>query len=116
MKAATFSNGLETIDQSAFSETSLENVELPASLRKIAQGAFAKCESLRTVKFGDGLEALGSDEYQDNDNMLRGVFEKSSVESVDLPFTLKRIEYSAFKNCHSLISIELPQQLESIGK
>ena len=68
------------------------------------------------MKFGDGLEMLGTDEYSDNGKMFYGVFEESSVENVDLPSTLKKIEYSAFENCHNLISIELPQQLESIGK
>ena len=116
MKAATFSDGLETIDQFAFAETSLEDVELPASLRKIAQGAFAGCKNLKTVTFKDGLEVLGTDEYDDDGEMLCGVFEESSVKNVDLPFTLKRIEYRAFENCYNLISIELPQQLESIGK
>ena len=91
-----FSDGLETIDQSAFFETSLENVELPASLRKIAQGAFYKCKNLRTVKFNTGLEVLGRDEYHDDDEMWYGAFEKSALERVELPSTLKRIEYCAF--------------------
>ena len=51
----------------AFMESGLENVELPASLRTIAQGTFAKCESLKTVKFSEGLEALGTDEYPPKD-------------------------------------------------
>ena len=55
-------------------ENGLENVELPASLRTIAQGAFYKCKSLRTVKFSEGLEVLGTDEYTDDGKMWLGVF------------------------------------------
>ena len=48
-------------------ESGLENVEFPASLRTIAQGAFAECANLKTVKFGEGLEVLGTDEYPSKD-------------------------------------------------
>ena len=89
---------------------------LPASLRMIAQGAFAKCKSLKTVEFSEGLEVLGTDEYTDKGGMWYGVFEESSIESVDLPSTLKKIEYSAFENCKNLKHIELPDKLEYIGK
>ena len=33
----------------------------------------------------------------------------------ELPLTLKRIEYRAFKNCNNLKAIELPDKLENIG-
>ena len=94
----------------------LENVELPASLRTVAQAAFAKCENLKTVKFSEGLEVLGEDEYDDDGNMWFGVFEDSSVESVELPSTLKRIEYCAFQDCENLKSINLPTSLQYVGK
>ena len=67
------------------------------------------------MKFGEGLEILGTNEYPDNGNLWYGVFEESSIESVELPSTLKRIEYWAFENCKSLKSITLPDKLEYIG-
>ena len=54
---------LEKIDLFAFFQTDLEIVQLPPSLRVVAQGAFASCKSLRSVKFSEGLEVLGTDEY-----------------------------------------------------
>lgn len=71
-------------------------MKLPGPLREIAQGAFAECKNLKTVKFSAGLEVLGTDEYMDDGKSWYGVFEASSVEWVDLPTTLKRIEYNAF--------------------
>ena len=77
MKNVIFSNGLESIDLFAFAGTGLENVELPSSLRTVAQGVFAKCESLKVVKFGEGLEVLGTDQYPPKDTTFSyyyGVF------------------------------------------
>ena len=43
------------------------------------------------------------------------MFEESGLERVDLPSTLKRIEYGTFERCKSLKSVLLPKQLGSIG-
>lgn len=59
---------------------------------------------------------LGTDEYRDDSKMYRGVFEESSVKHVDLPVTLKVIEYGAFRRCWYLNSILLPEGLRRIGK
>lgn len=68
------------------------------------------------MKFGDGLETLGTNEYLDNGRRLCGVFEGSAVEYVELPVTLKRIEYGAFMSCKSLMQIRLPERVEYISK
>ena len=65
MKEATFPNCLESIDRFAFFESGLKSAELPASLKKISQGTFYKCKNLKAVKFSEGLEVLGMDEYGD---------------------------------------------------
>lgn len=83
----------------------------PASLRAISHAAFAWCESLRTVKFREGLKVLGTADYPDDCGMLCGVFEYSPIESIELPSTLKRIEYKVFENCKNLQSITLPDSL-----
>lgn len=73
-------------------------MRFPASLRTVAQGAFAECACLRTAEFCEGLEALGTDECSAlGDKQTCGVFEKSALESVKLPSTLKKINRSAFK-------------------
>lgn len=83
-------------------------MELPASLRKIGQGAFALCRNLKTVKFADRLETLGANERFINNQGFYGVFQESAVEHVGLPSTLKQIEYSTFEKCENLKSIALP--------
>ena len=111
----TFPEGLEKIELDAFAGSGLENVELPASLRMVSQCTFRACKSLKVVRFNEGLEVLGTDEYADGRGSLLGVFEDSSIESVKLPTTLKRIECNVFKNCKNLKNIKLPDSLEYIG-
>ena len=52
---------------------------------------------------------LGTDEYPDDypkdKKPWRGVFEKSAVEHVKLPSTLKKMEYSVFRECENLKKI-----------
>ena len=81
-----------------FEGSALESVEFPASLRTISQGAFAECKNLKTVKFNEGLEVLGTG----NDSLCYGVFQHSAIESVQLPSTLRRIEQDTFDNCKNL--------------
>ena len=78
----------------------------------ISQGAFAACKSLKTVRFGEGLEVLGADTYPDDYKIRRGVFEKSALEHIELPSTLRRIEQNAFRECRSLRDIRLPDRLD----
>ena len=85
-------------------------------MRTIRQSAFYKCQSLKEAVFNEGLEVLGTDEYTDDGKLLYGLFEESSVECVELPSTLKRIEYRAFEDCKNLRHITLPDRLEYIGK
>ena len=85
-------------------------------MRLVHQSAFCECSSLKVVRLNEGLEALGKDEYPDNDGRWYGVFEESAIKNVELPSTLKRIEYSAFQGCENLKRIDLPKGLEYIGK
>ena len=57
----------------------------------------------------EGIEVLGTDEYNDGNGTYEGIFENSALVEVELPSTLKRIEYSAFANCENLRKINLPE-------
>ena len=63
------------------------------------------CWRLQTVKLGEGLETLGTDEYESNGAAWSGVFEENVAENVELPRTLKRIKRSAFNSCKNLKTI-----------
>ena len=82
LKSIEFPTKLETISLNAFMGSGLETAMLPASLRTVCQGVFAKCECLKTVRFGEGLEVLGDSKYPNSGNLYYGVFQESAVEDV----------------------------------
>ena len=70
--------------------------------------------SLRSAVLNEGLETLGTDEY-DYGSLYLGAFQDSGLERVRLPSTLRKIGYRAFKACECLRSISLPDGLEQLG-
>ena len=115
LKNVEFPAKLETISRNAFMGSGLETATLPASLRTVCQGVFAKCEYLKKACFGEGLEVLGRDEYPRNEKFYNGIFGENALEEVWLPSTLKRIEYATFNRCKRLKKVLLPDSLETIS-
>lgn len=75
-------------------------------VERIAASTFANRTMLRNVIICDGIE------YIDN-NAFDGC---NSMESIQLPNTLKEIGESAFENCELLKKVEFPESLEKINK
>ena len=53
---------------------------------------------------------------EDNGETLKSVQNRTSVTSLTIPATVRRIEKNAFYGCTLLVSIELPEGLEEIGE
>lgn len=64
----------------------------------------------------EGLEALGSAEQTPEGRFYEGVFERSALEEVVLPGTLRRVFGRAFRGCAALRGVELPAGVESVGE
>ena len=99
--------GVRTIEGHWFWKSEVEDVEIPASVRRIDARAFYECEKLRRVSFqpGSRLESVGEE-----------CFHKSGIAEIALPDALRGIEYDAFAECRSLRHIRLPEGLAFIGK
>ena len=67
-------------------ESGLEAILHPA-LKIAEECAFSGCEKLKSVYLNDGLEKLGAKETVGGSGYEGGVFLKSAIESVRLPFT-----------------------------
>lgn len=98
-------DGLKEIYNDAFRNSGLESITIPSSVRIIHQGAFCWCKNLKNAVLNEGLESLGTKEYQNAGEYSAGVFENSAVESIELPSTLRSIEFSTFRDCKNLKNI-----------
>ncbi len=85
-------DGLKSIGENAFRDSSLESVVIPDSVTILGKCAFAHTP-LKSVIIGKGITFL--DEY---------VFAETKLENVTVPVNVVRIEY-AFFECKKLKSI-----------
>ncbi len=108
----TFAEGLESIGSNAFysySRIKVENIKLPASLKKIGAYAFQSC-NLVNVTFAENslLETIGNGAFKSNTNL-------ASINLEDCE-NLTLIGYAAFSSCTSLTEITLPASIVSLGR
>lgn len=106
---------LAEIGVDAFRASGLESFVAPESLRAVGYGAFRDCRCLKRARLNEGLETLGESDGSD-EKELRGVFEGSSLETVELSSTLRTMGCSTFRGCERLKGVALPEGLEKIGK
>ncbi len=112
LKTVTMGNGTESIGEYAFSACKvLKTIEIPDSVASIAEKAFDGCRSLTYTSY-DNARYLGnsSNPYV----VLKEAISKDTESCVVEPNT-KVICYSAFSDCSSLASIEIPDSVKSIG-
>ena len=104
IRHAYIEDGVQTIGDSAFYNSYVETVQMPASLAQTELvTTFEGCANLTSVAVPEGIETL----FETFDGC-------TSLTEVTLPGTLRTISLSAFEGCHALTSIELPEGLESI--
>ncbi len=80
-------------------------VIVPATVKKIRNNAFYICENLYTIKFNDGLEAIGD----------KAFIKCVNLQNFTLPGTLKTIGVDAFSYCDSLTKLTIPASVTAIG-
>lgn len=103
------------IGENSFWDCGLEELVLPASMRKISAKAFEYCGQLKNVQLNEGLEKLGEKEIIDGKEYEGNVFAFSTIESIRLPSTLKGIEANTFLHCENLKRVGIPNKVEYIG-
>ncbi|MBQ6585183.1 MAG: leucine-rich repeat domain-containing protein, partial [Coriobacteriales bacterium] len=96
---------LVSIGSYAFSNTAIESIDIPGTVRSIGSFAFSGCGSLVSVDFPYGVTLL---DY----SVLSGC---SSLVSVTIPASVTEIHGGAFANCASLESIVIPDSVTILG-
>ena len=80
MNSIIFPSSLKVIGERSFSDCYfLTHVEIPGHVEKIKVSAFAKCGSLETIKLADGVQSIGTNAFADC-NSLREVYIPASVK------------------------------------
>lgn len=86
------------------SKDRIQEVVLPDGLQSIPDHAFGGYKNLKKVNFPKSLK-----------NLSNGAFAGTALESVEIPETIKDI-FSAFGDCHELVSVKLPANLSKISQ
>ena len=100
--------GWTDIGSSAFQNTAITSIEIPASVTSIGGSAFKQCSSLASVTFATGSGQL---------SIGNSAFQETAVESIAIPASVTYIGTSAFLSCSVLASVTFAagSTLGSIG-
>lgn len=140
LKTMIFGGQTISIERYAFSETAIESILFPNTMRVIGEYAFDGCGSLKTlsinnarvsiegrafgncinlkdVDLGNAIESLGTtDWYVSYDHQYGGAFYNcSSLVRINIPTSLTSIGDNSFDGCKSLREVTLPETIVSIG-
>lgn len=98
LKTVDFSNAthLSTIQSRAFADADLvKAVDFTnTNLTKIESEGFYDCDLLETVNFGDKIETIGANAFDD-----------THIVNIHLPASLKKLGYKAFYDCDEAVSL-----------
>lgn len=102
---STFPTDIEVIGKNAFSNSTITELILPASVKKIEEGAFYGCSNLEKVTLNEGLETIG-----------KNAFSETGIKEIIVPKSVKTLEAGAFANSMFLTTVTLQEGLETIGE
>lgn len=110
LRKVTFADGIQVIPQYFLSNiTTLTKIEIPASVQKIGDHAFADCSNLTAVTFKEPADSKLT-------TIDTSAFEGCSLMTLSkLPEGVTTINASAFKDCKKISLTDLPTGLITIG-
>ena len=101
--------GVQTMDENMFSESDVEKVVLPSSVKALCKKQFYRCPRLREVVFEprSRLESIGY-----------GCFKMCGLRAIVIPKSVRTIGDNAFDGCMELTSFRFEpwSQLASVGR
>lgn len=105
IRSIRFNSKLTTVGEYAFAYTDITEVDVPATVTSIGEGAFAACDKLVKANIRTALTTMPPHIFNDCERLT----------SVNIPATVKTIGWGAFWGCKALTSIALPAGLKTIG-
>ena len=106
LNSVSIENGVTTIEEYAFYNSSLTAITLPNTLTNIGYSAFSDCSALTSISIPNSVKNLG-----------RAAFENCvSLTTVILSNEMTILNDNTFQNCSSLKSVKLGGKLTTIGE
>lgn len=102
----TIPDGLIGIADAFYSNSDVESVVIPDSVKYIGDTAFQQCDNLSCLTFGSGIKSIGKASF----------FGCESLTELFLPDSLEIISDNAFEDCYSVMTVCFPNGLTKIGK
>lgn len=118
---------LVKIGQYSFASQSLSQIELPAGLEVIDEGAFKNSRKLLSISFPESLYFLGADAFAESaalkaltiprlvTKISDRAFFGSGIEKIIIAEGVSEIGKEAFSNCNNLGEISFPDTLKVVG-
>ncbi|MBQ3494802.1 MAG: leucine-rich repeat domain-containing protein, partial [Clostridia bacterium] len=124
----TLPNTIIRFKEDAFSRTQLTEVFIPASVTDLGSNAFSSAKSLKKVEFSEDINIKSTGSYTFNSAPIQEIelpesltsigycsFQSCAFTELVIPKNVKTIESWAFNMCESLVFVDLPEGLETIG-
>lgn len=100
----TIPEGYERVGDEAFANSSITNINFPATLTLIGESAFNNCINIASITLNEGLENIG-----------KKAFMGTPLTALNFPSTLQIIHDEAFRNCY-VYDLKFNAGLKFIGK
>lgn len=101
-----FPESVKLVDNSAFcGRFGLRSVIFKNDDARIGPCAFSLCEQLETVKLPKNIQVIDA-----------GAFQRTAINEIDLPESVRLIDNSAFDGCSELTEITIPGGVTEIGE
>lgn len=105
LNTVEFNQRLETIDDYAFAQTSLVELNFPVSLASIGKYSFSECVGFKSLTIPPRVNSIGKYAF----------YGCTTLESIAFNERLDKLSDRMFYNCSSLVSVEIPKNITEIG-
>lgn len=128
LKKISLPKSLKIIGINTFSNTKLNEIQIPDSVQEIQASSFEGCSMLKEIILPDSIKSIGDAAFKDCSSLEKIVIPElvyeigseafkgcCSLKEVVFNKKLKNIGIFAFSHCYKLKQIDLPKGLEKIG-
>ena len=127
IKSVKLPSSLCLLGDSAFANTSLESITIPNKVEAIPNQVFARCKKLKKINLGK-VKTIGRAAFNWCESLKEVVMSREliligssafkgcgALISINLPDTIQTLETECFRECSALESVNFPEGLLAIG-